>query len=180
VKENGVVVDDEVAFLLTLAATPDDYTAHLVYADWLQEQDDPGAECLRAWVELVQHTYDDSTWRQLSVLFDRYRAALHAAEPEWVTLVGEARPWVPKKLAVTAARLYLRARHGRKADRQWINSPFLLARCGVWWVYYWQNNPDQPRRSGRRQQRRVNVDLLTAQAEAEDDVRVERAPETAT
>ena len=173
-------MDDEVAFLLTLAATPDDYTAHLVYADWLQEQDDPGSECLRAWVDLVQHPYSDATWRQLSSLFDRFRITLQVADPEWVTLVGETRQWVPQKLAETAARLHLRVRHGRKADRQWIVAPYRWYTCAEWTVRYWQNEPGQHRSSGRPQQRWLSVDLVTAQVEEEDNVRVSRPPVPAT
>jgi uncharacterized protein (TIGR02996 family) len=173
-------VDDEVAFLLTLAATPDDYTAHLVYADWLQEQHDPGSECLRAWVELVQHPYSDATWRELSSLFDRFRFTLQAAEPEWVTLVGEARLWVPQKLAETAVRLYLRVRDGRKLERQWIASPRLPLHdpTAGWRVEYWPNQPSGWNRW--KEQRCLQVDPVTAQVEAIRSWCVGRPPEAAT
>lgn len=39
---------DEDAFQAHLDANPDDYTARLVFADWLQDRDDPRAEGYRA------------------------------------------------------------------------------------------------------------------------------------
>jgi uncharacterized protein (TIGR02996 family) len=38
---------DEQTFLSAIVANPDDRTAKLVYADWLQERDDPRAEIVR-------------------------------------------------------------------------------------------------------------------------------------
>jgi uncharacterized protein (TIGR02996 family) len=40
-------MSDEQAFLSAIMANPDDQTAKLVYADWLQERDDPRAEIVR-------------------------------------------------------------------------------------------------------------------------------------
>src|SRR4051794_1792068 len=50
-----VAAGDEAAFLAAIKSTPDDLTAHLVYADWLDEQKRPTcAAALRAWVEFVR------------------------------------------------------------------------------------------------------------------------------
>src|SRR5262245_42997085 len=38
---------EEQAFLSAIVANPDDQTAKLVYADWLDERDDPRAEIVR-------------------------------------------------------------------------------------------------------------------------------------
>ncbi len=43
-------MSDETAFLTTIATTPEDNTARLVFADWLDEQDDFRAEFVRAGV----------------------------------------------------------------------------------------------------------------------------------
>lgn len=40
-------MNEEAGFIAALLADPDDRTALLVYADWLQERDDPRAEYLR-------------------------------------------------------------------------------------------------------------------------------------
>lgn len=64
-------MDDEEAFQSHLDAHPDDFTCRLVFADWLDERDDPRAEGYRAmgrmglrphqsnpkWCWWVQHTY---------------------------------------------------------------------------------------------------------------------------
>lgn len=41
-------MDDEAGFNATLDANPDDWQTRLVYADWLQDRDDPRAEGYRA------------------------------------------------------------------------------------------------------------------------------------
>ena len=40
-------MNEEAGFIAALLANPDDRTALLVYADWLQERDDPRAEYVR-------------------------------------------------------------------------------------------------------------------------------------
>jgi uncharacterized protein (TIGR02996 family) len=51
--------DDDTAFQRAILANPADTTLKLVYADWLQEHDDPRAEFVRLQVEL--HTARTST-----------------------------------------------------------------------------------------------------------------------
>lgn len=48
---------DESGFWNAIRANPEDETARLVYADWLQERDHPGADYLRAEIAL-SHTVD--------------------------------------------------------------------------------------------------------------------------
>ena len=86
------LVADELAFLAPIVAIPSDLTTRLVYADWLDEHDDPRAEFIRVECELA--TLDPSAERATNL---RARSATLrselAANPlwtEWVTLV--ARP----------------------------------------------------------------------------------------
>jgi uncharacterized protein (TIGR02996 family) len=65
--------DDDMAFQRAILASPRDMTLKLVYADWLQEHDDPRAEFVRLQVEL--HTKKTSS------------AAVDAAA--WFMLMGE-------------------------------------------------------------------------------------------
>ncbi|MCI0705285.1 MAG: TIGR02996 domain-containing protein [Planctomycetia bacterium] len=44
--------DDDIAFQRAILANPGDTTLKLVYADWLQERDDPRAEYVRLQVQL--------------------------------------------------------------------------------------------------------------------------------
>lgn len=44
--------EDDIAFQRAILANPTDMTLKLVYADWLQERDDPRAEFVRLQVEL--------------------------------------------------------------------------------------------------------------------------------
>jgi uncharacterized protein (TIGR02996 family) len=46
-------MSEEDAFLSAIVANPDDQTAKLVYADWLEERDDPRAEIVRLKVKVA-------------------------------------------------------------------------------------------------------------------------------
>src|SRR5262245_44988838 len=50
---------DEAAFLAAIRATPEDDTVLLVYADWVEERDDPRAEYVRLAVAVRRHLGDD-------------------------------------------------------------------------------------------------------------------------
>jgi uncharacterized protein (TIGR02996 family) len=157
-------VDDEAGFLAALAIAPDDLIAHLVYADWLEERGDPGAACLRLWVELLGSRYEESSYRSLLELMERFRVSLRAAEPEWVELVGEAREWVGSGLAELATRLHLRVREGRKEDRQWIDRVYRSALHPVWHVSYWLNPPERRKATLWREPRNcLMVDRVTGE-----------------
>ena len=49
----GWAVTEEQTFLSAIMAAPDDHTLKLVYADWLDERDDPRAEILRLKVQVA-------------------------------------------------------------------------------------------------------------------------------
>jgi uncharacterized protein (TIGR02996 family) len=158
-------VDEEEGFLVVLATAPTDITTHLVYADWLEEHDDLGSECLRAWVELVQLPYEDARYRVLLALVERFQASLKCAEPEWVELVGRSRDWVDSALAEKVTRLHLRVRHGRKSDRQWLRRADRSVLMPVWRVSYWRHNPAMAKGNSwhlERDRCTVEVDQVTA------------------
>ncbi len=154
-------VDDEAGFLAALAVAPENLTVHRVYADWLDDRGDPGGEALRVWTELVRTPYEDASYRALFALAEQFRAALRAADPDWVQRVGKARPWVGARLASTLARLHLRVRHGRKADRQWLNRPVLA--WPAWQVVYWRNRPGGPKAIRWRDCMSLTVDRITGE-----------------
>jgi uncharacterized protein (TIGR02996 family) len=47
-------MNDDEAFLAAIAERPDDDLTRLVYADWLEERDDPRAEYVRLAVEAAR------------------------------------------------------------------------------------------------------------------------------
>ncbi len=70
------------AFLRTIIAQPDDDLPRLVYADWLDENDDPArAEFIRVQCELA-HLPDDAERRPM--LEDREHELLSEHEPAWL------------------------------------------------------------------------------------------------
>jgi uncharacterized protein (TIGR02996 family) len=73
-------VSDEAAFLAAIRAAPDDDTARLVFADWLDERDRLGGAFLRAEVELSRVPFDAAAW---SRAFARYRAARAPLPEAW-------------------------------------------------------------------------------------------------
>ena len=52
VYDSAMQYEDDVAFQRAILAHPTDMTLKLVYADWLQERDDPRAEFVRLQVQL--------------------------------------------------------------------------------------------------------------------------------
>lgn len=57
-------MDEEAALLRAIAASPEDATARLVYADWLQERGWPGADYLRAEAALAASPGDSPQLRR--------------------------------------------------------------------------------------------------------------------
>ncbi len=73
-------MSDEAAFFAAIRAAPDDDTARLVFADWLDERDQIGGEFLRAEVELSRVPFDSAAWPRA---FARYRAAAAPLPEAW-------------------------------------------------------------------------------------------------
>ncbi len=85
------------AFIRTIREQPDDETARLVYADWLDDRSDPRAEYLRAEAAWVALQPSDEQYRPLYRRVSQLAAAL---DPEWfagVSRVGHIvqQAWEP-------------------------------------------------------------------------------------
>jgi uncharacterized protein (TIGR02996 family) len=88
--------NDDIAFQRAILANPADATLKLVYADWLQERDDPRAEYVRAQVEGRALPKED---------FD----------PTWVAfMITLAQPFEPIPFASPASIYPFRERIGRR------------------------------------------------------------------
>lgn len=73
-------MSDEAAFLAAIAAAPDDNTARLVYADWLDEYEQAGGEFLRAECELASCRSGQARWHEV---FAKYRKAGVGLPAKW-------------------------------------------------------------------------------------------------
>jgi uncharacterized protein (TIGR02996 family) len=82
------------AFLQSLAAQPNDNVGRLVYADWLQEHDDPRAEFLRLEVWLATNDVPAS---ERGAMVTRLAELSHIAEPGWLCAVNRT-PFVSCRL----------------------------------------------------------------------------------
>jgi uncharacterized protein (TIGR02996 family) len=154
-------MESEDGFLNVIADDPCDLVTHVVYADWLEERGDERAACLRAWLDMLSIPYEDASYRVLEAAVREYQALIGAADPAWVRRLASARDWVDVLLAQTLARLHLRVRHGRKADRQWVEPP--AQRKEVWYVHYWRNPPERRKGNPWREQGHLRVDRVTGE-----------------
>jgi uncharacterized protein (TIGR02996 family) len=72
---------DEDAFIEAIGAAPEDEAARLVYADWLEERDDPRGAYLRAEVTYFRRKEGRRNDRKLSAL-------LKQVDPVWAAMVS--------------------------------------------------------------------------------------------
>jgi uncharacterized protein (TIGR02996 family) len=82
VSKQKAISSDEQAFLAAIAAAPEDATARLVYADWLEERDDPRAAYLRFLCDAAgwqNNTKRDIAIQQLQQLGDGFKHDWKAA-----------------------------------------------------------------------------------------------------
>jgi uncharacterized protein (TIGR02996 family) len=77
-------VSEETAFLSAISAAPDDDTARLVYADWLDERSDPRAEYLR--LEVKRHRMTPRERRKDDPFYQLERLRPHAT-PDWLSRI---------------------------------------------------------------------------------------------
>jgi len=158
---------EEDAFLNAIAEDPSDLDTHLVYSDWLDDRgEERAAACLRAWCAMASVPCSEAAYPLLQTRIEHYRLQLQAADPAWVQRLAKARDWVDTSLAERVARLYLRVRHGRKADRQWIDQiqpAFFVS--NEWSVSYWRNPPTRRKARHWRAKSCLRVDRFTAEVQ---------------
>jgi uncharacterized protein (TIGR02996 family) len=94
-------VDDEAAFLRAIADAPEDVAPRLVYADWLDERDDPRGEFIRVQLELERTA---PLAERYSPLRARSRALRRLVDPAWATAAGYPPRHRPLFAALPAAR----------------------------------------------------------------------------
>jgi uncharacterized protein (TIGR02996 family) len=75
--------EDDIAFQRAILASPSDTTLKLVYADWLQERDDPRAEFVRLQVQLyatgsVESAVEAAAW---------FLQMGNRLDPDWVAFI---------------------------------------------------------------------------------------------
>src|SRR5262249_12922315 len=133
----------ETCFIKTIAANPNEITDCLVYADWLEERGDHRANFIRLWAELCESEYGEGNYVHLRTLIDRYQETIQTTDRPWLEKLARARPWISRETAVLLVRVYLRTRHGRKKDRQWIELGWQpeFPPGDTWHVYYWRQKP---------------------------------------
>ncbi len=72
-------MSDDDAFVAAIQASPDDAVLRLVYADWLDEHDDPRGTLLRLELELFQRTPADPDYATLRRQFEDLDATIDIA-----------------------------------------------------------------------------------------------------
>src|SRR5262245_52142937 len=91
------------AFLQAILENPDDDTPRLVYADWLEERDDPRGEFIRVQCRLAELDEDDPQRRDLQ---RREYELLANHWGEWAgPLVGRVRRWRYRRGFVEQVRM---------------------------------------------------------------------------
>ena len=153
---------NEEEFVRALAASPGEVAVSLAFADWLEERGDLKAQFIRLWAKLWSSEYKEGSFEQIHMLAENYRNAAETLDRQWLIRVGRARQWVDRQLAITLVRVYLRMRHGRKEDRQWLGFQREYT-SETWGMYFWRQNPAliKPSRVAFRKQTCLKVDKIT-------------------
>jgi uncharacterized protein (TIGR02996 family) len=81
-------MSDDLGFLRALLASPDDNNLRLVYADWLEDHDDPRAAFLR--LEVALHQTDTNA--RPGDLRERLHQARCCLDPRWLALIDRPQP----------------------------------------------------------------------------------------
>lgn len=81
-------MNDEVAFLRSILADPDDSARRLLYADWLDERGHPAAELLRLDAELDRQTGNQATRTRLQKRREAVLDSLDPASAAFLTTLG--------------------------------------------------------------------------------------------
>jgi uncharacterized protein (TIGR02996 family) len=98
---------EETAFIRMILAAPDAVSPRLIYADWLDERDDPRGDYLRTLCELDTSALSSS---REEALRSRLEATRNVIDPLWAALMnrGRKRERREKPLALRGRRLRIR------------------------------------------------------------------------
>jgi uncharacterized protein (TIGR02996 family) len=81
-------MNDDTGFLQEIVAHPDDPVPRLIYADWLDEHDDPRGEFLRLEVRFRELPKKDARRQEL---LERMRALRGDLDPSWLALLDRTK-----------------------------------------------------------------------------------------
>jgi uncharacterized protein (TIGR02996 family) len=110
----------ERGFLAAIKKDAGDLTAHLVYADWLAEQNQGSrAAALRAWAEFIRIPVTAVGMKGVVSAYHNYRDALKLKDSEWVEAMEKVRPWIPVPLAEKIVRVCLDDMYGVAEPSVW-------------------------------------------------------------
>ncbi len=119
-KPAAAVAGDEPGFLGALKATPGDLTAHLAYADWLDEQNRPTcAVVLRAWVEFARVPVSATGMDQVNEAYRAYQGSLLQQDADWIEAMDKVRRWISKPVAEKIVRLCIQDVYGTEPAASW-------------------------------------------------------------
>lgn len=127
-------MDDE-AFLRSIADNLADDTARLVYADWLEERDDPRANFLRVQHALSQLSTDSSNYRNLC---EQEQELIRQLAPTWVQRVRRYSTTAPcRDLAILVPELSKFARTTTRLHPHRAAGPLFLwgSKIGGWFLW---------------------------------------------
>src|SRR5262245_45314630 len=107
------MAEDE-GFLKAILASPEDDTLRLVYADWLEEHDDPRGEFIRVQSELARLPEHEERRAELAA---REQSLLQQYAAEWAKPFAPfAHSWVFRRGFVEAVNLRENYHHRRDPD----------------------------------------------------------------
>lgn len=115
-------MDTESAFLAALDAAPNDFTARLVYADWLDEQNDPRAEGYRALAAArlslrLSLRYSGAYLHWMRGPADPWYYTYCSLPPDWYDLVDDCNRYYGAGIGLdAAARAFARLPADRRAE----------------------------------------------------------------
>lgn len=90
---------DDKAFIRAILSNPAELTAWLVYADWLDEHDDPRAEFVRLMVRRGQVSNAEQEWADVEM---RLRDLCRVLDPTWIAIFD--RPTIENCAAAIKSR----------------------------------------------------------------------------
>ena len=140
-------MNDDLAFVETIRASPHDLLLRQVYADWLEERGDARGAMIRAWFQMHEAARefrarlragfgDEADHQQFRRAVHDYQRLLKQVDAGWVRQLGGARPWINLDLATDLARLYLGGFGVARQPWRWIIKDGINGMDRAWLVPY--------------------------------------------